>query len=112
VSSTQRNRPRTLTRLAAAFVTFFTASVAFAQAFVVVEVRTPEGGVADGVLTLMHQQNGTTYACTTHEGTCRIEGVPGGLYMAILRLNQGPPPPTRQVMIPPSGSVTLRVSTR
>jgi hypothetical protein len=112
VSSTQPNRPRIFPWLAAALLTLFTAQVAFAQAFVVVEVRTPDGATADGVLTLKHQESGATYTCTTHGGTCRIEGVPGGLYQAVLRPADGPPPPSRQVMIPPSGSVTLRVSTR
>ncbi len=98
--------------LAAIFAVLCTASVALAQARVVVEVRTPAGAHADGHVTLMRKDDGRTFSCTTRGGTCRIAGVPGGLYMAILEPTQGRKPPTRQVMIPPGGTVTLRVATR
>jgi hypothetical protein len=111
VRSTTRTGTRRLLSIAAILVGLG-GSIAYAQAQVVVEVRTPGGETADGQVTLMRQDDGRTFSCTTHNGTCRIDGVPGGLYMAILQPSQGERPPTRQVMIPPSGNATLHVSTR
>jgi hypothetical protein len=88
------------------------ASVAFAQARVVVEVRSPGGIIADGELTLTAQEGGGTFSCATIAGTCELSGVPGGVYTASLRPTNGAPPAPRTVVIPPSGRVTLRVSTQ
>ncbi len=123
VPATNRDRPRpTPTARRRARAVFFAllgalagpfgAGVAYAQASVVVEVRTPDGRTADGEVTLMRQDDGRTFSCTTQNGTCRIAAVPGGLYMAILEPTTGERPPTRQVMIPPSGTATLHVATR
>lgn len=87
-------------------------AVASAQARVVVEVRNPGGTVAEGEIVLTSSE-GTTFTCRTQNGVCEISEVPGGQYVATLRPSSGEAaPPPRTVMIPPSGPVTLRVSTR
>lgn len=98
--------------LLALFVTTALAGVALAQARVLVEVRNPGGIIADGELTLTAQSGGATFVCRTVAGSCELNGVPGGPYTATLRPVNGEPPAPRTVMIPPSGRVTLRVSTQ
>lgn len=82
-----------------------------AEAVVVVQVRTPDGEVANGKVTLERRGDERRYSCTTEEGNCRITGVPGGRYQVLLEPEEGESPPPRNVMIPPSGKVTLIVST-
>lgn len=88
-------------------------ALAAAQAAVVVEVRAPSGAPAEGRVTLAPESGqGPSYQCQTHAGNCTISGVAGGRY--VVRLEPaagGEPPEPRRVLIPPSGSVTLRVST-
>ncbi len=88
------------------------ASVAAADAVVVVHVRDPQAHPAEGRITLTPKGGGASHSCTTHAGTCRIAGVPGGQYQATLVPTHGTAPPARTVMIPPSGTVTLIVSSR
>lgn len=85
---------------------------ALAQSRVIVEVRTPEGDVADGKVTLEAVKGGERHSCTTTRGRCVLEGVPGGKYMAKLEPAKGEAPAPRRVMIPPSGEVTVHVPTR
>lgn len=84
---------------------------ASAQATVQVQVRTPDGKVANGKVVLEGRGEERRYSCTTREGKCSIEGVPGGRYEVRLEPRSGEAPPPRKVMIPPSGEVTLIVST-
>jgi hypothetical protein len=86
-------------------------SVALAQARVTVEIRSPGGVIADGEITLTPSAGGTAITCRTVAGTCELADVPGGMYVATLQPTSGEPPPARTVVIPPSGRVTLRVST-
>jgi hypothetical protein len=86
-------------------------SLAHADALVVVEVRSPEGEPKEGQVTLAPVGDGETHGCETREGRCRIEGVPGGRYRVTLDPKEGEPPPPKTVMIPPSGRVSLIVST-
>ncbi|MFW6050589.1 MAG: carboxypeptidase-like regulatory domain-containing protein [Myxococcota bacterium] len=88
------------------------ASAARADAVVEVQVRSPDGDPAEGVVTLQAKDGSRRYRCTTDQGRCRIEGVPGGRYEVRLKPHDGEAPPARQVMIPPSGKVKLIVSTK
>lgn len=95
----------------AAGLTIAFARPAQAQASVHVQVRTPNGKSADGKVILEGHAGGHRYSCTTAAGACRIDGVPGGSYEVRLQPKKGHAPPPREVMIPPSGEVTLIVST-
>lgn len=88
--------------------------VAFADALVIVEVATPEGEVANGTVELTPKSGeGPTVSCETKDGKCEIDAVAGGLYQAKLVLSDGKKgPKPKTVMIPPSGRVTLHVSTQ
>lgn len=89
-----------------------TASIAFAEALVVVEVRTPAGAAAEGTVVLAPLGEGATHRCTTKAGTCQMEKVPGGRYTVTVEPTAGDAPAPRKVVIPPSGRVSLIVSTR
>lgn len=80
--------------------------VAFADALVVVQVR----GNAEGRVTLTARSGGATFSCQTQQGTCRVDGVPGGSYTVHFAPTQGAAPPPTQAMIPPTGTVTLHVA--
>lgn len=97
--------------LLAVGLAFAIARPAQAQASVHVQVRTAAGKVADGKVILQGHADGHRYTCTTAAGACRIDGVPGGSYEVRLEPKKGHAPPPRKVMIPPSGEVTLIVST-
>lgn len=86
--------------------------VALAQSRVIVEVRAPSGEAADGTVTLEPVAGGKSHSCTTTRGSCTLEGVPGGRYLAKLTPREGEAPAPRRVMIPPSGEVTVHVPTR
>ena len=83
-----------------------------AQAAVSVEVRGPDGSHVDGRVTLTPSAGGEGRSCTTQRGDCRLAGVPGGRYVVTFQPASGEAPAPRNVMIPPSGTVTLRVSAR
>ena len=83
-----------------------------AQAAVSVEVRGPDGSHVDGRVTLTPSAGGEARSCTTQRGDCRLAGVPGGRYVVTFQPASGEAPAPRNVMIPPSGTVTLRVSAR
>lgn len=108
----RRLRRPLLTALLATLLVAVSASVALAAALVVVEVRTPEGEPADGTVTLTPKGGGESHSCTTEGGKCKIDGVEGGRYEVSLDPNKGEAPPSRTVMIPPSGRVSLIVSTK
>lgn len=93
--------------------TLFVARPALAEALVVVEVRTAEGEPADGRVVLRPRGgDGREHSCTTSNGSCRITGVPGGRYVVTFEPASGPAPAPRNAMIPPEGTVTLRVAAR
>lgn len=88
-----------------------TANVALADATVDVKVRDSAGHPADGQVTLRAKAGSASFSCTTHAGTCQIANVPGGQYVATLQPAQGEAPAPRTVMIPPSGTAQLIIST-
>ena len=87
--------------------------VAHAQSSVRVEVRSPGNSPAEGRVSLTPDgASAPSHTCQTHAGECTMAGVPGGRYVVRLDPADGSvPPDARVVVIPPSGSVTLRVST-
>lgn len=89
-----------------ALLTLF-ASVAFAQTRVRVQVR---GGEAD--VTLTAEEGGGTYRCRTQDGTCTLEGVATGSYVATAEpIGEGRPPLPRRVMVA-GGEVTVHLHLR
>lgn len=94
----------------AALVVLLAASVALAEALVLVKVR--GDGASDGRVTLtpLAADGGEPRSCETDEGECRIDGVPGGRYRVEFEPTEGDTPPARTAMIPPNGTVTLFVS--
>lgn len=86
--------------------------LALAQAAVRVEVRDSDGTSRDGRVSLT-AESGAVATCETRGGSCVLTGVAGGRYVLRFEATEGgDPPEPRSVMIPPSGSVTLRVSSR
>jgi len=86
-----------------------TASVALADALVVIEVRAGKD-FAEGTVRLKAKSGGKTYECATSRGKCTLDGVTGGLYTVTMVPRNAKPPKPRTVMIPPSGRVELHVS--
>jgi len=87
-------------------------SLALADALVNVEVRSEAGQPVDGVVVLRGRGDGGTYQCTTSAGSCHINNVPGGQYTATFTPTGGAAQAPRPVMIPPTGTVSLRVAAR
>lgn len=86
-------------------------SVALADALVNVQVRSEGGAPVDGVVVLRSRANAeTTYQCTTSQGDCHMDNVPGGQYTATFTPTGGASQAPRTVMIPPAGTVSLRVA--
>mgnify|MGYP001794133911 CR=1 FL=1 len=95
--------------LAFAFV-LAPAGLVHADALVVVQVRAPDGRPVDGRVVL--QGPAGEHACTTRQGECRIEGVPGGRYTARFEPREGEAPAPTRVVVPPEGRVVLNVAAR
>lgn len=91
----------------AALCTALFASVALANALVVVKIRTSGDKVVDGVVTLKAKAGEATFTCETKQGACKIDNVPGGAYTATFAPKEGSAPKPRPVMIPPEGTVSL-----
>jgi hypothetical protein len=87
------------------------AGAARAEALVVVQLRNAAGAPADGKVILETDAGQHVADCTTHAGTCEMSGVPGGSYKARIEPRTGKAPKPRSVMIPPTGKVSLIVST-
>lgn len=49
--------------------------------------------------------------CHTDHGSCRIEGIDGGRFTVVARADDGTETAPRTVVVPPSGEVTLILST-
>jgi hypothetical protein len=104
----RHHTPRLLPICWLALALLCASSVARAEATVVVEVKRPDGSLADGVVQLT--QGATKLRCTTSKGRCEIKGVPGGSYSVEVEQAGRPPSKPKTVMIPPSGEVKLIVA--
>lgn len=99
--------------LLAVLVVLTLVPTAFAEALVVVQVRTPDNEPANGRVVLRARNGeGPEHSCTTTDGECRIDAVPGGRYVVHFEPTEGEAPAPQSAMIPPQGRVTLRVSSR
>ena len=106
------SRARTTSVAVLALLLSFT-SVALADALVNVQVRSESGSPVEGVVVLRSRADAeTTYQCTTSQGDCHMDDVPGGQYTATFTPTGGASQAPRTVMIPPSGTVSLRVAAR
>jgi len=81
---------------------------ALADALVVVSVESPSH--AQGVVTLTARAGGRVFSCTTDNGTCSVDGVPGGHYSVVFTTAEGATTDARNVMIAPAGRVELHLT--
>jgi hypothetical protein len=86
------------------------AHTARAEALVAVQLKDAHGKSADGTVTLLDPQGKPIASCQAHGGSCEMKNVPGGKYSVTVKPAQGEGPKPRKVMIPPSGKVTLVVT--
>ena len=84
---------------------------AFAEATVSVELKDAKGASADGEVSLYTKAGERVASCTTQAGRCEMSAVPGGMYEARVAPKKGAAPKPHSVMIPPSGTAKLIVST-
>jgi hypothetical protein len=98
------------TFLCVSLLSMLFASVALANALVVVKIRAAGDKVVDGVVTLSARSGDATFSCETKEGACKIDNVPGGAYTVKFAPKAGTAPKPRPVMIPPEGTVSLFIS--
>lgn len=103
---------RTLVAALLALCVALPAGLAAADALVNVEVRSESGQPVDGVVVLQARGGDARYQCTTAGGNCHIDNVPGGQYTATFTPTGGAAQAPRPVMIPPAGTVSLRVAAR
>jgi hypothetical protein len=102
---------RAALRWTVAALTLGWASLAAADAQVAVELRDADGKPADGEVRLEDAAGKAVASCKTQGGRCEMSAVPGGNYKAEVTPDSGTPPKPKSVMIPPSGKVSLIMST-
>jgi hypothetical protein len=81
---------------------------AYADASVIVELKRPDGALADGVVRLT--KGDIKLECTTQKGRCQLSGVSGGTYNVEVVQADKPAAKSKRVMIPPTGEVKLIVA--
>lgn len=81
-----------------------------AEALVAVQLKDAHGKSADGTVTLLDAEGKAVASCEARKGACVMKNVPGGKYSVTVKPAQGEGPRPRKVMIPPSGKVTLVVT--
>lgn len=98
---------------ALAFVSLLAiAAVAWAQAQVVVQVRTASGGPGEATVTLT-REGAPPYSCRTSGGTCRLSNVAPGMYVATAQpIGEGAPPVPRNVPVVAGSDVTISLTLR
>ena len=99
---------RTLLRLSAFCLALAWVVPAWAEAKVIVELKTKDGAATDGTVELT--KGDVKHSCTTKNAHCEIPGVAGGQYTVEVKQDGKPSPKPKQVMIPPSGEVKLIVN--
>lgn len=103
--------PRSFAAVLLALAWCCVALPARADALVAVQLRNAAGAPADGKVILETDAGQHVADCTTTAGSCEMSGVPGGSYKARVEPKTGKAPKPRNVMIPPSGKVSLIVNT-
>jgi hypothetical protein len=93
-----------------AIATLGVAHTARAEALVAVRLKDAHGKSADGTVTLLDAEGKAVASCEARGGSCEMKNVPGGKYSVTVKPAQGDGPKPRKVMIPPSGKVTLVVT--
>ena len=81
-----------------------------AEALVAVQLKDAHGKSADGTVTLLDAEGKPVATCEARKGACEMKNVPGGKYSVTVKPAHGEGPKPRKVMIPPSGKVTLVVT--
>jgi hypothetical protein len=84
-------------------------STARAEALVVVEVRAslPDSPSPRGRVSLVSSDGGPGFSCEIVDGSCRIDGVPGGRYVVTFTPRGAKGTRGRPAIIPPAGTVRL-----
>ena len=85
-------------------------ATARADALVAVQLKDARGVLTDGVVTLLDAEGKPVASCEARQGTCEMKNVAGGNYSVTVQTSAGEGPKPRKVMIPPSGRVTLVVT--
>jgi hypothetical protein len=86
------------------------AGSAAADALVVVKLKDGSGLPADGTVILLDGSSKTVASCEAKKGSCEMKNVAGGSYTVTVKPVKGDAPKPRKVMIPPTGKVTLVVT--
>ncbi|HKU40958.1 MAG TPA: hypothetical protein VJR89_22505 [Polyangiales bacterium] len=81
-----------------------------ADALVAVQLKDAHGRSADGTVTLLDAEGKPVASCEARGGSCEMKNVAGGKYWVTVKPVSGEEPKARKVMIPPSGKVTLVVT--
>src|SRR5262245_35933961 len=89
---------------------FAAAQTARADALVAVQLKDTHGRSADGTVTLLDAEGKPVASCEARGGSCEMKNVAGGKYSVTVKPASGEEPRPRKVMIPPSGKVTLVVT--
>jgi hypothetical protein len=89
---------------------FVGVGVALADASVSVTLKGKDGQPVDGKVILSATAGAVLGTCMTEAGRCEIGGVPGGNHVVTVEPKQGAAPKPRKVMIPPTGKVSLVVT--
>ena len=93
-----------------ALVVLGTWGTARADALVAVQLKDPQGQSADGTVSLVDAEGKTVASCEARQGACEMKNVAGGKYSVTVKPVKGDAPKPRKVLIPPSGKVTLVVT--
>jgi hypothetical protein len=101
---------RTLAALFVLVVSFAAPGTVRADALVAVQLRDAGGKAADGTVTLLDAEGKPVASCEARGGSCEMKNVAGGKYSVTVKPVVGEAPKPRKVMIPPSGKVTLVVT--
>jgi hypothetical protein len=100
---------RALQKLSFTLVVWSVASLAAADASVLVELKRADGRPVSAAVVLTKGE--TRYRCDTDQaGRCVIKDVAGGIYQVTAEQDGRPPGKPRTAVIPPSGEVKLIVN--
>lgn len=83
-------------------------TVALADATVVTYVR--RNGTPSDAEVFLVDESGHVVTCRTVDGSCRLDALPGGRYSVYAETRAGERTPSRSVVIPPDGKVSLFIN--